>query len=226
MQKLPKHLRRECADCHRQDEAGEILPIDFETSCQECHQLAFDPRFPGEETPHDTPTVVTGHLVGRYVSQRELLRRLTPREQRLGGGSLSADERLTRVAQAVAERTLRDRCNTCHVLSRPGDQRGDATKVEVKPVRITERWFPHAEPFPHGQHVELTQCADCHALAATSRETADLILPSLGACKTCHRPAEEVELEPERLARSTCRTCHSFHATPVEVRSWQQASAP
>ena len=223
MEKLPKHLRRSCTDCHRQDEAGEIVPIDFEVSCRECHQLAFDPRFPGEETPHDTPTVVTGFLVGHYVGHREILRQLTGRERRLGGGSLSAEERLTLVAEAVAERTLRDRCDTCHVLSRAPEDRGKPTQVEVKPVRITERWFPHAVPFPHGQHVELTQCSDCHALATGSRETSDLILPSLVACKTCHRPAEDDEREPDRLARSTCRTCHSFHATPVEVRTWQTA---
>jgi hypothetical protein len=224
MQKLPTRLRRQCSDCHRQDEAGEILPIDFEVSCRQCHQLAFDPRFPGVQAPHDTATVVTGFLVGHYVQHREVLRRLTPTEQRLGGASLSTEERLTRVAQAVAERLLRDQCNTCHVLSRAVGER-DRTKVDVKPVRITPRWFPHALAFPHGQHVKLTQCADCHALAPTSRQTEDLILPSLGACKTCHRPAQDVEKDPERLARATCRTCHSYHADPVEFRSWQPESA-
>lgn len=224
MQKLPSRLLRECSDCHHQDEAGEIVPVDFERNCRECHQLAFDPRFPGAQTPHDTPTVVTGYLIGHYVEHREVLRRLTPAEQRLGGGSLSTEERLTRVAELVSARLLRTQCSTCHALSKSATSQGfvgaQVQRVQVKPVRITQRWFPHAEPFPHGKHVTLTNCSDCHALAPTSRDTSDLILPSQAACKTCHRPATDEETDPNRLASSTCRTCHSFHAGPVEVRSW------
>lgn len=217
--KIPSDLRLQCDDCHLRDEADEIVPVSFEASCRRCHQLAFDPRFPGVETPHAPPTEVLDFLIGRYTRNREILRRLTPGEsQRLGNRSLSNEEKLTLVATIVADKLLRTQCSRCHVVE---GSRRDPGQAQIQAVRITERWFPHAE-FRHSPHLNPPMravCVDCHEGAAESRDTGDLLLPALEACRSCHRPATADEADPSRLGRVVCVACHGYHAEPVEVRS-------
>lgn len=198
-----------CTDCHRRDEDGKILKVEFERDCQGCHTLSIDPRFGNAETPHDEPTVVLGFLVGYYTSNRGLLNRTAGR---LGARSLAFEERVSRVAERVAQRHFRDRCSTCHQMYRMPDGR-----LDVEPPRLTERWFPHAE-FLHGPHLELAACEDCHETAPKSRDTADVLLPSLSSCQGCHRPPRPEDAgDTARLGRFGCRACHTYHAGPVEM---------
>ncbi len=87
-------------------------------------------------------------------------------------------------------------CGKCHVMSQPG-----AGLPEVAPTAIPVRWLPHSI-FDHGVHRSLT-CTECHAKAAKSTETADVLLPSVSTCQQCHRTAGG--------AKASCVECHLYH---------------
>lgn len=87
-------------------------------------------------------------------------------------------------------------CAYCHEV-KPGGADG---LPRVTPVSIPDRWLVRGE-FNHAKHV-IVSCAECHA-AASSRATADIILPTKQSCTECHSPKGGVA--------QNCSTCHSFH---------------
>ncbi|MEM9556930.1 MAG: cytochrome c3 family protein [Acidobacteriota bacterium] len=221
--RLPGDLVLDCADCHRLDAAREIVPLTFEESCQRCHQLAFDPRFGTLQAPHAEPVAVADFLAGRYVRSRDVLARLSGPERRaLGSGSLSREQQLTRVASLVGRRLARNQCARCHHLELAADARSDSftlDQITVRPVRITETWFPHAR-FSHAPHLDLMACSDCHGLVRDSSETTDILMPSIETCRPCHAGEQEIagpsRLDAER-GRAACISCHAYHADPIEL---------
>jgi transcription elongation factor Elf1 len=72
----------------------------------------------------------------------------------------------------------------------------------VPPTNISARWFKKAS-FDHAAHQALT-CASCHANAATSTSSADLLLPGIDTCRQCHNSAKT-------SAGAACSTCHVYH---------------
>src|SRR6267143_239031 len=91
--------------------------------------------------------------------------------------------------------TFKQRCELCHVMkSAPGQL------PEVVPPAIPVRWLPHSV-FDHGVHRPVS-CTECHK-ATTSKETTDVLLPSIGVCRDCHHGAGG--------ARVTCVECHLHH---------------
>jgi predicted CXXCH cytochrome family protein len=60
--------------------------------------------------------------------------------------------------------------------------------------------MPHAR-FDHRAH-QLATCTSCHA-AATSRETSDVLMPSIGVCQQCHKKSDGAE--------ARCFECHAYH---------------
>jgi hypothetical protein len=102
----------------------------------------------------------------------------------------------------------------------------DARLLRIRKVNVPDRWFPYSR-FDHAAHFGLAEikktgnvCLACHEHAATSRKTHDVLLPSIGICRTCH-------MEPGG-AQAGCKACHEFHpkqqVTPD--RSWLQGSPP
>jgi hypothetical protein len=87
-------------------------------------------------------------------------------------------------------------CGKCHVMNQPG-----TGLPEVAPTAIPVRWLPHSI-FDHGVHRSLT-CTECHAKAAKSIETADVLLPSVATCQQCHRTSGG--------AKASCVECHLYH---------------
>ena len=97
-----------------------------------------------------------------------------------------------------ALRDLEKKCAECHVLTGEGGTR------EVEPLKPPTRWLTSAR-FDHQSHQTPAKCDKCHAAAATSTTTSDVLLPTLATCTECHGAAGN------RSARSECALCHSYH---------------
>ena len=86
-------------------------------------------------------------------------------------------------------------CQECHTMTFATGQ-----LPEVAPPAIPVRWLPHSV-FDHGVHRPIV-CTECHK-ASTSKETTDVLLPSVKVCRECHRSAGG--------ARAGCVECHLHH---------------
>jgi transcription elongation factor Elf1 len=77
-----------------------------------------------------------------------------------------------------------------------------ASLPTVASADFRERWLPHAK-FDHDAHRGFS-CVSCHEKALTSTETADILVPGIANCKTCHAPGAD-------HAESRCFECHTYH---------------
>ncbi len=113
--------------------------------------------------------------------------------------------RTARAERLLAERT----CAYCHGRSFHGDG-GDDSGPQFSPTNLHMQWMPRAR-FDHAPHL-MVECASCHTGAGQSRDTADVLMPSVATCATCHAPSKG--------ASSQCVECHGYHdwtkAQPVK----------
>jgi predicted CXXCH cytochrome family protein len=207
-----------CSSCHLPElirvaarkpaSTGIMKPIEYEQQCARCHPLFFDERIE-PPAPHDEPKVVM-EFVRRALSDHiaanpaDLTRTdAAPRRLPLnfpraeGPPPRNAQEWVTRRA-ANAERWLWEKaCAECHTVTRAA--RADELP-SIAPANIRRQWMPRAA-FDHTPHVML-RCESCHA-AAESRVTADVLMPAMATCATCHAPS--------RGASAACAECHRYH---------------
>jgi len=218
--------RLSCADCHAPDASGmHFQPITHAKHCQSCHALQFDARNPQMRIPHGDPANVRSYLRSLPTQYADLARRsgITAqadtekfvaeqmrhlRERALNGEDLerqiffAADPSkqlapgMSVTSAGLSTRAQFAGCAYCHEV-KPGGADG---LPRVTPVSIPDRWLVRGE-FNHAKHV-IVSCAECHA-AASSRATADIILPTKQSCTECHSPKGGVA--------QNCSTCHSFH---------------
>jgi predicted CXXCH cytochrome family protein len=208
----------DCASCHRPDAGGNAMqPIRFESDCQSCHRLNFEPTEPDRELPHAAPDRILPilkdyyarvALAGGYRADTggvpEVVRRNRPaateldREQRRAALRW-ADAKAVEVAEEVVEYRT---CTTCHEVDRTDGGR-DGPRWSIPPVALTADWYPKAR-FSHDPHTGMA-CTDCHA-ADESGESADVLMPGAETCQQCHGDAHS----EERVA-SRCIDCHGFH---------------
>lgn len=204
---------RQCADCHRRDpKTEEILPLDYEVSCKECHALPFDPRFPTQTAPHETPREVFDFLTGVYLRGSGIQVRPDDGSRVVASASLAYERQAAQLAEVTGQRLLRTYCAKCHRFE--GGGRG--AEAQVAPVVWRAPYFVHAR-FEHGPHVRLAECKDCHAQATSSEKSQDLLLPGIASCQTCHRDAASAKVDKSRIGESHCLNCHSYHPTQAEL---------
>ncbi|MBL8763260.1 MAG: cytochrome c3 family protein [Phycisphaerae bacterium] len=94
-------------------------------------------------------------------------------------------------------------CGKCHRIKDAPELDADDPKAglfEVLPSAIPAAWLPRAF-YSHASHAMLA-CTECHAAAPAASATADVMLPSIASCRTCHGGAG---------APSDCVTCHIYH---------------
>jgi pSer/pThr/pTyr-binding forkhead associated (FHA) protein len=212
--KLPARSLQTCGDCHRRDaKTDEILPLDFEVSCRQCHSLRFDNRFGDLQAPHEEPRKVFDFITGAYLRGSGIRVRPDDGSRVVASASLVYEQQATQLAQVTGERMLRNVCAKCHRFESAGG-RGDEAKVA--PVVWRAPYFVHSR-FEHGPHVRLAECKDCHALAERSEKSQDLLLPGIASCQTCHRDAASAKVDKSRIGESHCLNCHSYHPTPAEL---------
>ena len=208
----------ECAECHVPEPGGaSIQPISMDEHCSDCHTLSFDPDDPMRSVPHGDPETVLQSLI-EYYSARLLGADPDAAEQRVRrpGRALSRADRDRAAAEArvkalaVAEDLFERRaCANCHNVTR-SDANADAP-WQVAPVKLTERFFVHAN-FDHAAHdTEVTSCDSCHA-AADSTSAHDVLIPDIDNCRDCHGSGFARRNDSAQMP-STCIMCHSFHIT-------------
>jgi hypothetical protein len=194
-----------------------MAPVKFPTACAGCHLLTFDKRFE-DGVPHDTPEIVHAFVVKKfqdYIAAHPSELRV-PRDPNrdLTGKIIAPEVRVLSPAQWVTERTTdaeellwRKTCQQCHRL----EISASTSLPRITPTRVTQRWLPHAR-FDHDAHRGFS-CTGCHEKALTSTETADVLVPGITNCKTCHAPGPD-------HAESRCFECHTYHdwAKRKEVR--------
>ncbi len=206
-----------CADCHTPEPGGgRMQPVSFEKTCHECHQL----NIPGDvvrEVPHGNVAAALGTIRDYYTAwalrggypnafapdvvqtRRRPGQALTPSEQ---GAALDWAEKTTKLASA--EMLAYTTCGVCHTVEPTGQGEG-ADAWRMKPVNIPHAWLPQSH-FNHGQH-KTQACSDCHTGVDHSETSADVMLPGIESCRTCHGSGNAGQ---GKLA-STCITCHKFH---------------
>lgn len=213
---LPVSVRTD-ADMTHPRSRDYMSPIRYVNQCAGCHakDLEFDKRF-DQPAPHDKPEVVQAFLVQKYgdyfaTHSHALSEALAP-ERLLPGATISGNLNLplpvprTRqewIDQQVmlADRLLFDKgCKLCHVIIA-----GKGPLPSVAKSSIPPRWFLHAE-FSHDSHRLLT-CTACHNRTPESRKTADILLPGIASCRSCHE-----DRGPQHdAAGGRCSECHAYH---------------
>lgn len=185
-----------------------MAPATYALTCAACHALQFDKRLP-DAVPHDKPEVIHPFVIAKlqaYIAAHPADLRV-PRDpsRDLPEEPIPADYRLLTPPQWVAERAAEDEqllwrktCKQCHTLLMDEG----AALPKIAPSNITARYMPHAN-FDHSQH-GLVDCASCHAAAATSQQSSDVLLPGIATCRACHHPGAEA-------AESRCFECHTYH---------------
>jgi len=129
------------------------------------------------------------------------------------GRTLTREDRDRAAAEARAQALAvagdlfeRRACATCHEVTRNDEAAIPWTVLEV---RLTDRFFPHAN-FSHAAHATgVTRCDGCHD-AGASTHAADLLIPGIESCRECHGSGIARRNSGGQIA-STCVACHGFH---------------
>jgi hypothetical protein len=203
-------VQLKCADCHQPSDASDrayMTPVNYESHCASCHTLQFDRRFT-ESAPHKEPKVVYDFVLAKltaYIAAHPAEIPLVDEpDKRLPSRPPQPPAR--NAAEWVEQRMMdaqlllwRKSCKECHRMSYPN---GPDALPAVAKAMLTTRWLPHAE-FDHKAH-QMVQCASCHAKAADSRETSDVLIPGVQTCRQCHRAGKDE-------AEARCFECHQYH---------------
>ena len=265
--KIDGHALR-CEDCHKPGSGGAFYDrVKYKDHCAQCHSLNVIPELPGFAIPHGDPAVVrvftlsmnrqmAAHLIRQNptASDEEITRRvieIAAKVRDRGNSTLDEFERrifLTgdpprdeRLSPKANTGQIFPACAKCHDVQ-PGDGGGPR---KVSKTNIADRWIHHG-PYTHLPHRHM-QCADCHAAAITSHDTADILLPSQKICAECHRPLEKEKLldivdggiapqpgtpqmatEQRRVGgvKWECQACHRFHAPTEAIRFLEAKAKP
>ncbi|MBI1778215.1 MAG: cytochrome c3 family protein [Proteobacteria bacterium] len=209
-------VKLDCADCHRPSTGGiGFVPITYEATCQSCHQLKFEPKYPDWEVPHAVPAMVRRTIEGLYsqiaLTEKRDLGPPEPLVQKPGQlrevprsySEEGMNWARARALEAMTSTFGANGCGYCHAVT-PPPTGGDAMDWKVVPARLQPSFLPKAR-FNHAKHTTVG-CADCHD-AARSEESAELLLPGIETCRNCHSGEE-----PDRgRVASACVACHGFH---------------
>ena len=217
-----------CADCHKPEPGGlGFQPITYKADCQRCHQLRFDVGLPWAQVPHGDDTGVATAVQGFYALAA--YKGIAPEQQqhpgqiqRLVPGTppppmtvLPADTRAWVEAKTdAAMRIIFDRKRGCFYCHTPDPSRG---QYRVAPVHMRNRFF---EPtvFNHAKHAPVA-CDACHD-ARHADSSADLLVPPIQRCVTCHGPGTAAF-----RVTSTCTSCHVFHRSELGPMRIKEAEA-
>jgi hypothetical protein len=197
-----------------------MQPIKFATQCAGCHMkdLQFDKRF-SDTVPHCQTGVVQKFLVEKYTQYiaahpNAMSEPLVPNRVALSSlvvlpAPPKTREEWIKWQVANADRLLYDKgCKLCHTMVQ-----GEGPIPTVAKSQIPVRWMQHAD-FDHDAH-RMVKCESCHAQAANSRKTSDVLLPGVASCRGCHQQGGAMH----DAADGRCSECHEYH-------DWRKEQAP
>ncbi len=202
-----------------------MMPITYENQCRACHPLRFGgPMSPAEVRHGLTPAEVQVELRRYYLAEAvkddpELLRRFVPRRPMPGKPAETQNEQ---IRQAVEEKVISglkmlfgsgtNGCIKCHEPSQspvPLARPGEIAQISIKPVDVPRVWFQKAR-FDHSAH-RAVKCQECHPNAEASKVNADVLVPGVDNCLSCHGPVRTEDGRPRGGASSDCTECHRYH---------------
>jgi hypothetical protein len=198
-----------------------MQPVKYAEACAWCHPLYFDKRIT-DSAPHDKPEVVRAFVVKKFQEylaknpnawrEPEVVqeRRIAGKPFEVAPGARSPQEWLAKRIADSENFLWNKTCKDCHSLSLP---KGNALP-EVAKANMLVRWLANAE-FDHEAH-RMMDCNSCHA-AKTSKDTSDVLLPTMQTCVDCHTPGK---------AESRCFECHQYHDWSKERRVKGKYSIP
>lgn len=194
-----------------------MLPILYVNQCAGCHvkDLQFDRRF-DQAAPHDKPEIVQAFLIQNYsdyfashpgaMSESVTPERILPGEMKLPLPVPHTRQEWMDQQVMLADRLLFNKgCKLCHVMIA-----GNGPLPAVAKSSIPARWFLDAE-FNHDSH-RLLACTACHDRTPESRRTADILLPGIASCRSCHQDGGP----RQDAAGGRCSECHLYHAWSKE----------
>ncbi len=214
----PINHERHCLACHQGQRTVQLLGRFLDPEDQ---QAAND--FAKEPVPHLRPEAIHDSLNGRLlnflarnpvdIGKEEDLGRCWPQPK----GMLIWAKFPGRMASYHRERfvppqlehlehqlyDLKGGCAFCHEqkpASWPEAGRPAAVLPEYEEPNIPKRWLRHGA-FNHERHL-MVDCVKCHD-AVKSERTADVLMPKLEVCASCHSPTGG--------ARYDCAECHKYH---------------
>ena len=240
-----------CTDCHVPGPGGNFKqPVTYEQHCQQCHTLQLLPSLPNLRIPHHDAEKVRWFLASIRIPvenairaegvtatdelkrradaetdalQRRGLRTLADLEQRV---FFEGDPSSSRIGASGAK-FLTD-CGKCHNVAPATADRAPA----ITPPNMAMRWLQKGS-FTHQPHSHMA-CVECHGAAKTSKDTADILIPTQKSCAECHRapqagaiPASEERAQAANAGQSQllaakqrerggikwdCQACHVFHS--------------
>jgi len=213
----------ECDSCHQPETGGATMkPVNFETMCQDCHLLDFDIQAPDRQVPHGNVAEVL-YMLDEFYAKRaidggynDVTAPITVRTRRRPGQPMTRQQREEAVswsrqkARQVTEAMFLGRaCTVCHTVTvEPDSPKGPWV---IAPVRVAGVWFEQAR-FTHAKHTTM-DCANCHQ-AELSKSSADLLIPDISNCRSCHGGEHA-----KGLLSSTCISCHGFHQYDQPLRT-------
>ena len=206
----------ECADCHQSEAGGALMkPVHFESMCQDCHRLGFDPFAPERQVPHGKVAEVLFMLDEFYANRalqggyEDFTAPAVVRQRRRPGQSLNRQQQMEALswarlkARKVGEDLFQGQaCGTCHTVESDTNEAGEAS-WHIDPVRVAGQWYLSAK-FTHGSHTTFS-CLSCHD-ALRSDTSEDVLIPGIENCRSCHGGAHT-----ENRVASSCVSCHEFH---------------
>lgn len=194
----------QCKDCHRPTEDGiRFLAIDMERDCEACHSLTYD-QVGGifRKLRHGDVDQLIADLSAADLSRPVTSPRRRPGDYAQGGPysfNFSAPAwKGLQIGYALSKEGI---CGECH---RPATS--TEGKPGVTPVRLPTRFMQHGW-FDHAAHKQ-EKCTSCHE-AQNSTTSADLLLPGIKDCRTCHLGEDAAKAK----VPSTCAMCHGYHTS-------------
>ena len=203
-----------CQGCHVPDENGKrMLPVTYEAHCESCHNL-------GYSIPHASPEVVHRSLLALTVEELSATQadptagRLRPPRD-LSPQATPFD--VVRQVQIIERHLYGAMCGLCHRVD------NNAKPLpRILPVKVQAVWLPEAK-FSHRAHRAL-DCESCHNGVSKSQQAADVHIPGIEVCRSCHGPDTPATLAQHNHAPTGCVTCHRYH-NPSQDRTWKESMA-
>lgn len=212
-----------CATCHVPidpsgrgggDRSGGLMrPIEYKRDCASCHALYFDPLIDAQ-VPHDKTDVVHAFVDARLrqfiAANPQQMGKAEPVRGRIPVNfpdpfpptvAKNSTEWVSARTTAVESYLWKKTCAECHALT-AGANGASGAPPQTVPTAMRASWMPHAR-FDHRAH-QLATCVSCHAGAATSTETSDVLVPAIATCRQCHDGMR-------RSADARCSACHDYH---------------
>ena len=221
----------DCGDCHRMDESGKnMLAINFEENCQDCHSISFETSSDRQAIHGDPVAMRTGIREFYLAAELQKLEQQGVIRERVGARQFEeARGRASATAEAKVDRAnrflMQDRdrppgaCATCHFIE-PGAAPDGSD--DVAEVRLLNVWMPMAT-FRHQAH-STYKCRECHPRASVYDPTARASYEAEKDVAESSRPRPEWSLPAPPGASDEERPYQLY--TPEELRAERDGLAP